>query len=292
MEETIIKLFVDLGFSVKEISKEVNLSFREVTNILLKNGFPTFRKEREETLKYKAAFDYFKENNEPPLLDVCIIFGIDRTRFADFVRKTGYKRKINYRKVSKNAKKHKIEIGQVYGMYKVLEEVCIEYTKGKKEYTKIEYKCQQVNTGKIIYTSGSYLTGRQNIIENNTEELQLGLKKYLYRSYKDGAVNRKHKFELTFEEFKNIISQNCHYCGSEPQEATSKMLIKRGNTRMPTIKYNGIDRIDPTKDYTIDNCVPCCRKCNYMKHVLQEKEFFEHIKKIYDHSIKPYLIEE
>jgi hypothetical protein len=29
--------------------------------------------------------------------------------------------------------------------------------------------------------------------------------------------------------------------------------------------YNGIDRLDNTKGYTIDNIVPCCYKCNVLK---------------------------
>ena len=47
--------------------------------------------------------------------------------------------------------------------------------------------------------------------------------------------------------------------------------------------YNGIDRIDNNKGYTIDNIVPCCAKCNYAKGKLTLQEFKELIEGIYNH---------
>ena len=46
---------------------------------------------------------------------------------------------------------------------------------------------------------------------------------------------------------------------------------------------NGIDRIDSSKGYSVDNCVPCCAKCNYAKHDLSIDDFKNHIEKIYKH---------
>lgn len=54
-------------------------------------------------------------------------------------------------------------------------------------------------------------------------------------------------FELTKEQFYNLISQPCYYCGDKEKE------------------FNGIDRIDSQKGYIIDNCVTCCEYCNKMK---------------------------
>ena len=49
--------------------------------------------------------------------------------------------------------------------------------------------------------------------------------------------------------------------------------------------YNGIDRLNPENGYSIENCVPCCSTCNYMKHTQQTSDFLEHVKKIYNHTI-------
>lgn len=62
-------------------------------------------------------------------------------------------------------------------------------------------------------------------------------------------------FELTAEEFNKLIVKNCAYCGREPS-----------NTNMRCgIKYNGLDRIDNNKGYTLKNVVPCCSLCNRIK---------------------------
>lgn len=45
--------------------------------------------------------------------------------------------------------------------------------------------------------------------------------------------------------------------------------------------YNGIDRVDNTKGYTIDNVVPCCGICNMAKGKLNQQEFQNWIKRVY-----------
>ncbi len=71
--------------------------------------------------------------------------------------------------------------------------------------------------------------------------------------------------EIDFEQFKEYFwDKNCYYCGD-------KILTK-----------TGIDRVDNKIGYTMDNCVPCCSKCNVMKHILSKSDFFSHIQKIYN----------
>lgn len=50
-------------------------------------------------------------------------------------------------------------------------------------------------------------------------------------------------------------------------------------------KHNGIDRVDSSKGYTLDNCVPCCSKCNYAKHEMSVEEFKEYITNVYQKLI-------
>lgn len=45
---------------------------------------------------------------------------------------------------------------------------------------------------------------------------------------------------------------------------------------------NGIDRIDSSKGYTIDNCVSCCPLCNQMKSNIDQNMFLTQIEKIYN----------
>lgn len=101
----------------------------------------------------------------------------------------------------------------------------------------------------------------------------------LYRHYQDSSQNRKLTFDLTESEFRIITSQNCSYCGCDP---TPFYGSNRKNLPVPYLS-NGIDRIENSKGYTLDNCVPCCSKCNYMKRALGKEEFFSHILKIACH---------
>ncbi len=86
-----------------------------------------------------------------------------------------------------------------------------------------------------------------------------------YRAYLNRANKKQIPFELSIEEFNNIRSHCCIYCGS-----CSKI---------------GIDRRDNSDGYTLDNAVPCCTKCNMMKYTYSTEEFLEHVAKIYEYNL-------
>lgn len=87
--------------------------------------------------------------------------------------------------------------------------------------------------------------------------------------YKRHANRRNFNFSLTREQVIEIIKMNCHYCGSDPVNH------KVTKNSINGLKYNGIDRTDSTKDYTIDNVVPCCGFCNKAKNNKPVCEFLE-----------------
>jgi len=41
--------------------------------------------------------------------------------------------------------------------------------------------------------------------------------------------------------------------------------------------YNGLDRVDSSKHYTLDNVVPCCTVCNRAKSNLTVADFYDWI---------------
>lgn len=110
----------------------------------------------------------------------------------------------------------------------------------------------------------------------------MGLRKMYYQEYISNAVKRMIPFNLTFEQFNDMISQPCHYCGEEPYVHSS--MIKRANMKEPMLKCVGIDRIDSSKFYDLDNCVPCCHRCNMMKNALGQDDFLSHVEKIVQHQ--------
>ena len=98
----------------------------------------------------------------------------------------------------------------------------------------------------------------------------------IINSYKHHAKKRGMMLELTREQIINIMSKNCYYCGKEPSNV-SKSQYNNGD-----FIYNGIDRIDNSKGYTIENAVPCCGMCNHSKDVLSENDFLSWIKQVYE----------
>ena len=108
-------------------------------------------------------------------------------------------------------------------------------------------------------------------------EYGLAAKRIAYKRYKDNARIRKLDFKLSFEQFLNLTQQNCHYCGSGPSN------FSKGNGN-GDFKYNGIDRIDNSKGYFIENCVTCCEDCNKAKRDKPYNEFLEWIQKLVQHS--------
>lgn len=100
---------------------------------------------------------------------------------------------------------------------------------------------------------------------------------HMYRQYKNGAKKRNYSFDLSIEQFTEIVLKDCFYCGSPPK--LSKEVIKRPmNGKVPR---NGIDRFNNFLGYTVDNSVPCCFTCNRMKMAWEVNVFLGHIEKIH-----------
>jgi len=100
-----------------------------------------------------------------------------------------------------------------------------------------------------------------------------------YTNIKWNAKSRDINFELTIDQVKEITSKKCYYCDKEPSQ------ISRSSKSFGYYFHNGIDRIDNNIGYILKNCVPCCKKCNWMKMDLNINEFKELVTKIYKHFI-------
>lgn len=70
-----------------------------------------------------------------------------------------------------------------------------------------------------------------------------------YDSLVRNAGYRNITNELSMDDYLNIAKNNCFYC---------EELHERG--------FNGIDRQDSLQGYNKQNCVSCCKMCNYMKN--------------------------
>jgi len=81
---------------------------------------------------------------------------------------------------------------------------------------------------------------------------------------KRAAITRGIEWHLSDEEAKSMLISPCVYCDHLDLE----------------VRVNGIDRLDSSKPYIIENCRPCCKDCNYMKGTYDPVTFIERCKKI------------
>jgi 5-methylcytosine-specific restriction endonuclease McrA len=103
---------------------------------------------------------------------------------------------------------------------------------------------------------------------------------FKWRTYKRNAKVAKREFTLTFEQFHALISKPCTYCGSPPVKHKT---IGRYNGICPT---NGVDRIDNSKGYTVDNCVSCCKICNHAKNDMSVDEFAAWLERVFNNLLE------
>jgi hypothetical protein len=106
-------------------------------------------------------------------------------------------------------------------------------------------------------------------------DIKLATIKELRREYKKRAKKKNLEFNLTVDEFYRLVQLKCFYCHSNLQS-------KRGyrGDRSIKVPYNGLDRVDNLKGYTLENVVTCCWICNQWKKNFSVKDFIKHVKNI------------
>jgi hypothetical protein len=102
---------------------------------------------------------------------------------------------------------------------------------------------------------------------------------------KAGAINRGLEWSIDDSAVLSRLEMNCHWCDSPPMNI-KKRAPYAGSNKPITYRYNGLDRVDNNRGYTIDNIVPCCGPCNWMKRAMTADSFLEHVAKIYRHSME------
>lgn len=105
---------------------------------------------------------------------------------------------------------------------------------------------------------------------------ETGLKK-LYSCRTREALRANRVFNLSLEEFRAITKSTCHYCGKPPEQVFK--IIEKDEAWSHYV-YNGVDRKDNSKGYTLENCVPCCWICNRAKGGYSYEFFMDYLNRI------------
>ena len=134
-----------------------------------------------------------------------------------------------------------------------------EFAKESNGKFGVRGNCKKCNSKRV----SKYNKNRPGISEIRRQYNQSD--KGIFNRYRNDATRRSRNYEflLTFEQFSELINKECTYCGKE-------------NCR-------GVDRMDNSIGYVIDNCTSCCSKCNEMKMAKSLEEFYMQIEKIYHH---------
>lgn len=179
-------------------------------------------------------------------------------------------------------------IGKKFNKLFVIEELPARKTGSSNCSSMWLCKCDCGNIKKAVGTNlvhnrtlscGCYKKPRKNTKNGLTR---------LYSQYKTSAKSRNLDFNLTLVEFESLTVKNCDYCSTEPKlrntylTLSGKLISAVTQHRIDNswFKLNGLDRIDSSSGYSLQNCVPCCEVCNWMKSNMTREEFLQHIKKI------------
>jgi hypothetical protein len=101
---------------------------------------------------------------------------------------------------------------------------------------------------------------------------------FIYHNYRSTARKRGRTFDITKEDFHDLTSQECHYCG---QPLSNRTKDRNGDG---FFVYNGLDRVDSSRGYTLDNVVPACIVCNKAKTDMSCDDFLAWVRRVAAHT--------
>lgn len=139
---------------------------------------------------------------------------------------------------------------------KLLEQKKEYYQENKEEKKEKARKYRKENSAKIA------ATGRQRL---KRPEIRWSKIKH--------SRSKKLGFHLTKETFtewaSKVVNQVCYYCNTSELGAG-----------------HGVDRIDSSLPYQLDNMRACCKDCNRAKASLSETAFYQLVTRVFNHAAK------
>lgn len=171
------------------------------------------------------------------------------------------------------------EKGHRYGKLVVLGRAEKEHWRGRRD---VHWWCRCDCGGRIAANGTSLRNGHIRscgCLQRESASLPPGVAAFnkLVRQMRNNARKRDYVWHLTDEQVAHLTKQPCYYCGTEPNQ------VSRSKRLNGVYIYNGLDRLDNTRGYTIDNVVPCCFVCNQAKRSMTVGKFESWIVRAYEH---------
>lgn len=171
-----------------------------------------------------------------------------------------------------NISKGKDYTGQKYNRWTFIE-ITDKFRYGKRLW-KLKCDCGTIvyGTVKPIFLGESKscgcLTEEKTSLWNSEHNPIISCARNVWNFYKDGC---------DFQSFLRISQENCYYCNCVPYRTRKQ--YKNNNI---SFTYNGLDRIDSSKNHSVCNVVPCCFNCNRIKSNMSYYDFIEYVSRIYN----------
>jgi hypothetical protein len=170
-----------------------------------------------------------------------------------------------------------------------LEVIELDYIKENRAYWKCKCDCGTIktiasSTLQSGFTKSCGCLAKETI--GNLRRIDYGEAAFnaVYGRYKARAKTKNVDFSLSKIDFLNITQSKCFYCNCEPNQIYRGEAVRNGE-----YVYNGIDRIDSTKGYTLDNTVTCCWMCNRSKGADTLEYFYQWVDNAYNNIHKNIL---
>jgi hypothetical protein len=226
----------------------------------------------QETLERLAAEGYGAKQ-------IAIRFGFTRSRIEGLMRSLGIKASMQFAQ-RRNAK---IPIGEKFGRLTV---VALDgYRLRRDGFHHAYWKCRcdcgaectrfatLVRRGQTRSCGCLAIEGFRQRSLGRVPKIKLPFGESSRNSvravYRAGAKARGLDFSLTDQEFDDLTSRPCYYCGAPPANCAA------ARTHHGHFIYSGIDRFRNDLGYTRDNCVPCCGTCNRNKGTMSGSQYIE-----------------
>lgn len=187
-------------------------------------------------------------------------------------------------------------IGNKYGRLTVIKMLDEKGNRGQLKYLcKCDCGKSHIVTGESLRSGKSKSCGclKKEFIEKNKFKRNMdrenAMLKIQYSHIKRRNISKGFIDILSFDDFCRLSRMKCYYCNAEYSrviEDRYREMKEKGKISDTILKINGLDRVDSSKGYTIDNVVPCCVTCNTAKNKMTQKEFKEWIKTVYENYVK------
>lgn len=113
-----------------------------------------------------------------------------------------------------------------------------------------------------------YLTGRCKKHANMHKPYEA-----VYGGLIRNARERQISFDLSYEDYLKFTGKPCFYCGNPiPWQPWNEHGVNNPGYYL--------DRKDSEKGYSVNNCVPCCTRCNISKRRFSSEDFINMCKQI------------